>query len=162
MQIVPLAPADAERFLAIRADALAQNPESFRYGPGDDAALGLAAWRERLARDHVVAAVADDGSWLGVGGFTRLPGVKLQHKGLIWGMYVTPAARGTGAADAILAALVDHARGRVRQLQLTVMADNSRARAFYERYGFTLYAVEPASVRRGDSYDDEALMWRPL
>ena len=50
----------------------------------------------------------------------------------------------------------------VLQLQLAVMEDNARARAFYERHGFETYAIEPASVRRGNTYADEALMWRHL
>ncbi len=77
-------------------------------------------------------------------------------------MYVAPAARGTGAADAIMNALIDHAKGRMRHLQLTVMADNLRARAFYRRHEFETYATEPASVLRPNGYADESLMWRLL
>lgn len=77
-------------------------------------------------------------------------------------MYVDPVARGTGAADQIMHALVEHAIGKLRQLQLTVMADNERARSFYERHGFFTYAIEPNSVRRDDEYADEALMLRLL
>jgi ribosomal protein S18 acetylase RimI-like enzyme len=77
-------------------------------------------------------------------------------------MYVRPEARGRGVADALMRALVEHARGRVRLLKLTVMADNARARAFYERHGFRLYGVEPQAVRQDGELRDEALMWLPL
>ncbi|NML94203.1 GNAT family N-acetyltransferase [Novosphingobium olei] len=162
MEIIRLTPDDAERFLAMRRLALDGDAQNFRGASVDDAALGLQAWRDRLARDHVVALEAD-GAWLAVGGLTRFPGVKLDHKGLIWGMYAVPAARGTGAAARILDALEQAARAMpLRQLQLTLMADNLRARRLYERHGFELYAIEPDSVCREDGYADEALMWKRL
>lgn len=162
MDIVRLIPDDAPRFLALRQAMFNSEAMSFRGAAADDAALGEMEWRERLARDHVYAVV-QDGEWLAVGGLSRLPGAKLDHKGLVWGMYALPLARGTGAASRILDALEDAARAiGLRQLQLTLMADNARARAVYERHGYELYAIEPDSVRRGDVYADEALMWKRL
>jgi ribosomal protein S18 acetylase RimI-like enzyme len=161
MQLITLTPSDTDRFLSFRASALVGDPDSFRFAPNDDAALGTAAWRDRLARDHVVV-IETAGEWLGVAGFSRFGGAKLDHKGLIWGMYVVPHARGTGAADHLMTALIEHAAGRVRQLQLTVMADNARAQAFYAKHGFVTYGIERDSVRRPGGFADEALMWRPL
>ena len=162
MEIIRLAPDDTDRFLALRRLALDGDADNFRGASADDAALGLQAWRDRLARDHVLA-LAQGGEWLAVGGLTRFAGLKLDHKGLIWGMYTRPAARGTGAAARILDALEAVARDLgLRQLQLTLMADNLRARRLYERHGFELYAIEPDSVRRGDDCADEALMWKRL
>ncbi len=153
---------DAEQFLLFRARGLSGDPNAFRVTPQDDATLALNAWRSRLARDYVVAVTGQNGDWLGIGGLSQIDGEKLRHKGLIWGMYVDPVARGTGAADQIMQALVKHAIGKLRQLQLTVMADNQRARSFYERHRFSTYAIEPNSVRRDDEYADEALMQRLL
>jgi ribosomal protein S18 acetylase RimI-like enzyme len=49
----------------------------------------------------------------------------------------------------------------VRQVQLTVVASNARAVAFYERHGFARYGVEPASICMAEGvYVDEASMWR--
>jgi len=158
MRIVRLTSADVERFRAVRLEGLRGDPSGFRYGEAEDELIETGTWAARLERDFVVAAERD-GEIVGVGGFSRFVGEKLDHKGLIWGMYVRPEARGSGAADAIMRALITHARAHVRQLQLTVMADNARARAFYERHGFVHYATEPQAVRRDDSYFDEALMW---
>jgi RimJ/RimL family protein N-acetyltransferase len=159
MQLIKLTPSDVDRFLAFRAIALVGDPDSFRFAPDDDAAVGTPAWRDRLGRDHVV--VVERGSeWLGVAGLTRFSGAKLDHKGLVWGMYVVPEARGTGVADLLMAALIEHATGRLRQLQLTVMADNIRAQVFYAKHGFVVYGVERDSVRRPGSFADETLMWR--
>ncbi|WP_054120902.1 GNAT family N-acetyltransferase [Novosphingobium sp. AAP93] len=162
MDIIRLGPDDTERFLVLRREALDGDHMSFRGASADDAALGAPWWRERLARDHVYAVV-QNGAWLAVGGLSRLAGVKLDHKGLVWGMYAVPAARGTGAASRILNTLEEAARSLgLRQLQLTLMADNARAKALYERHGYVLYAIEPESVRRGNVYTDEALMWKRL
>jgi len=158
MRLVRLTAADVERFRTIRLEGLRGDPTGFRYSEAEDERIETSSWAERLERDFVVGAERD-GELIGIGGFSRFGGEKLEHKGLIWGMYVRPDARGTGAADAIMRALIAHARAHVRQLQLTVMADNARARAFYERHGFACYATEPEAVRRGDGYFDEALMW---
>jgi ribosomal protein S18 acetylase RimI-like enzyme len=89
--------------------------------------------------------------------------MRLRHKALLWGMYVKAEFRGTGAADMILSALIDHARDHVEAITLTVVCENQRAVRFYERWGFRKFGVEPASVKLDDgTYLDEALMVRRL
>lgn len=162
MEIVRLGPDDAARFVAMRQTALAEEAASFRTSAADDAKVPLAAWARRLEQEHVYA-VERDGEWLAIGGLSRDARAKLNHKGLIWGMYVSPGARGTGAADRLMEALIASGMAlELRQLQLTLMADNVPARRLYERHGFALYAIEPDSVRRGDEFADEALMWKRL
>lgn len=159
-----LTSADVETYLAVRHEGLRADAQAFRIAVADDEALGLEAWRARLDRDYVVGVERhgeQNRRLLGIGGFARIAGTKTQHKGLIWGMYVRPEARGTNAANTIMDALLAHARTEVRQVQLTVVAANPRAVAFYERHGFARYGVEPASIRMEDGrYADEALMWR--
>ena len=104
----------------------------------------------------------DEVRLLGVGGFARFAGDKLDHKGLVWGMYVRPEARGRGVADAF-----DAGAHRARTgLRVPPAADGHggqcEGRAFYERQGFRLYGIEPRAVRQGDDLRDEALMWLPL
>ena len=163
IRVVRLTPLDVERFREVRLAGLRSDPYGFRYGAAEDAAISSAAWATRLENEFVVAALREGNDEIaGVGGFSRFTGEKLAHKGLIWGMYVRPEARGRGAADAIMDALIAHARTQVRLLQLTVMADNVRARAFYERHGFVVYATEPEAVRHDNEYRDEASMWLSL
>ena len=92
MELVRLGPEDTERFLALRQVMFEAEARNFRGAGVDDDAIGLAVWRERLARDHIHAAV-QDGEWLAIGALTRLVGAKLDHKGLVWGMYALPPAR---------------------------------------------------------------------
>lgn len=39
---------------------------------------------------------------------------------------------------------------------LTVAAENPRARRLYERWGFSIYGIEPRAVKVDDAYLDEA------
>jgi ribosomal protein S18 acetylase RimI-like enzyme len=61
---------------------------------------------------------------------------------------------------AIVEALIAEAQGWVRSLHLTLVAHNTRAKILYESCGFGVYGREPQSVRQGDDYVDELLMWR--
>lgn len=162
MQIHSLGPDDAERFLEFRSQLLTHQEDSFRVSAIDDAATPIDAWRSRLKRGHVISALGMNDQWLGVGGLSRFEGEKLCHKGLIWGMYVEPSGRGLGVADEIMRHLIRYAEGRMHHLLLTVIAKNLRARQFYERHGFEVYAVEPESIRLREGYADEALMRRLL
>ncbi|MFB6161408.1 MAG: N-acetyltransferase family protein [Haloferacaceae archaeon] len=88
--------------------------------------------------DCVRVAAADDGA---VGYAFLLPA----SLAMIWDaavlneIYVRPAARGSGVADALLDAAVATARAQdlpLDRLVLDVDPDNGRARAFYDRHGF--------------------------
>jgi len=87
---------------------------------------------------------------------------KLRHKGVLWGMYVRPAARGTGLAPALVARVLDHARGVVEEVRLTVAASNAAAVRLYEAAGFVPYGLERRALRVGNAYHDEVLMARRL
>jgi ribosomal protein S18 acetylase RimI-like enzyme len=55
-------------------------------------------------------------------------------------VYVRPGSRGTGLADTLMDRAVEHARGQdlpLDRLVLDVDRENERARAFYDRHGFT-------------------------
>jgi len=51
-------------------------------------------------------------------------------------MYANPEARGTGAAHAVMQAVIDHARSTgAARLHWLVLPDNQRAKSFYEKFG---------------------------
>lgn len=57
--------------------------------------------------------------------------------GEVYALYVTPAAQGTGAGTALLEATTAALRGAgLDPVLLWVLADNHRARRFYESHGF--------------------------
>jgi GNAT superfamily N-acetyltransferase len=75
-----------------------------------------------LANDHVI----------GICGLNRDPYTPDPHTGRIRRLYVLPAHRRNGVGQALLEAVIAHARGHFNQLR--VRTDN--ARAFYTTRGF--------------------------
>lgn len=150
---------DRDAFLALRLQGYATDARYFRSTAADDAALGEARWAEWLGDEYVIAG-EHAGVLVARGGLAAVRGQKLDHKGLVWGMYVAPTHRGGGLADRLMDGLLQEAACHYRQVILTVFAGNARARAFYERHGFAVYGIEPDAIRSGDEYFDEASMWR--
>ncbi len=84
--------------------------------------------------------------------------MKTRHRAVIWGMYVDPEARGLGAGALLLSSLIDHARGRVEDVTLTVAAHNEAAVRLDGRFGFIAYGLDPGALKLGNDYIDERLM----
>jgi RimJ/RimL family protein N-acetyltransferase len=94
---------------------------------------------------------------VGAAGMNREARAKRAHIAWVWGVYVTPAWRGRGAARGLIAATVDTARGwtGVDRVQLSVSADSHTARRVYESAGFSAWGTEPDALRTGGrSYDE--------
>ena len=94
----------------------------------------------------------------GVVGFYVLDSAKQRHKGVLWGMFVKPDARGTGLASSLVARVLEHAVQTVEEVRLTVVATNTAAIRLYERAGFAQYGLERRALKIGRDYHDEVLM----
>jgi RimJ/RimL family protein N-acetyltransferase len=163
LSIRRLTPTDADAFYAMRLRCMAEAYDYFRSSAGDIEADGIDDCKRRLASPDVrIVGAFNSDTLVGIGGITREAREKLNHKALLWGMFVASEAAGQGLGTAIVGALVAEAQGFVRSLHLTLVVNNDRARLLYERCGFTVYGCEPQSVRQGDSYIDELLMWRAV
>ena len=73
-------------------------------------------------------------------------------------MYVRSIARGTGLGKQLVAAVLDHARGRVEMVQLTVVSENVAAHRLYCAMGFVEYGFEKRALKQNGRYYDEYLM----
>ncbi len=154
---------DAEAFYAMRLRCMDEAYDFFRSSVADIEADGLDDCYQRLSSDYVrIVGAFENDTLVGIGGITKEARDKLNHKALLWGMFVASDAIGKGIGTAIVEALIAEAQGFARSLHLTLVVNNDRARALYERCGFTVYGCEPQSVRQGDVYVDELLMWRPI
>jgi RimJ/RimL family protein N-acetyltransferase len=153
-----LQPADADAYRALRLEALRRCPGAFEHALDEEAILGPDDFAQRLDEIAVFGAFVE-GRLCGIAAFTRPPFAKKRHKGVLRGVYVAPGIRGEGVGTALVAAVVEHARGEVVQLHAAVATTNAPARRLYARLGFTAYGVEPRALRvDGTCYDQELLV----
>jgi ribosomal protein S18 acetylase RimI-like enzyme len=153
---------DAAAYRELRQEGFTLHPLQFRVAPADESGLTLPAIGERLEAAFVAGGFDAEGL-VGIAGLTRFEGAKLRHRALLWGMYLRQRGRGHGLADELMRILLDQARSLgVEQVILTVAAENARARRLYERWGFSVYGIEPRAIKLEDGYLDEALMVCPL
>ena len=73
-------------------------------------------------------------------------------------MYVRTAGRNASLGKRLVAAVLDHARGRVEMVQLTVVSENEAARRLYGAMGFVEYGYEKRGLKQDERYYDEVLM----
>ena len=157
---------DAAPLRQLRLDALVETPESFGSSYEEEHTLTLEDIREWIvpADDGAMFGVFADGALAGMVGVGRQRKLKMRHKAHIWSMYVTPAQRGRGFGRLLMQAAIGHARTMrgVRQVQLSVTANNTAAVALYAGMGFAVYGHEPEALCVNGRLYDEALMALPL
>ncbi|MBV8506321.1 MAG: GNAT family N-acetyltransferase [Alphaproteobacteria bacterium] len=160
-QICQLTPGDAALYRSIRLEGLKQSPEAFGSTFEAEFTKPLAWFFERLSSSVVFGAIRD-AKILGVTGFAVRQEEKEAHKGVLWGMYVRPDARGVGVARRLVEAVIAHARPQVELIQLSVVVGNEQARRLYARLGFVEYGIERNSLKYCGRYYDEILMAKEL
>jgi ribosomal protein S18 acetylase RimI-like enzyme len=137
--------------------ALRDHPAAFTAAHEDEAGQPLGFFADRLAKGTVFAGVGA-GQLDGMAGFYVRDGLKIRHRGVLWGMYVRPEARGTGLAAALIDAVKAHARPLVEEILLGVGTDNPAAIARYRAAGFVRCGGERRAIKIGDRHYDEILM----
>jgi RimJ/RimL family protein N-acetyltransferase len=152
-----LSTTDADIFRSIRLESLQQNPEDFGSTYENELNESGADFVERFGRNTLFGGFVGE-RLMGIVGFFPLEGPKVGHKGVLWGMYVRPEARGTGLSTLLVGTLMKYARGHVEQIQLTVVSSNRRARRFYQRMGFSEYGFDKQALKYKGVYFDEVLM----
>lgn len=162
MRSTRLEPGAAEALREIRLEALRLHPTAFSADPDVEATFTLEHWRERLEQRAWFGGKID-GVLCGIAAFSiDTHSKKLLHTGNLGAMYVRESARGSGLADEIVVAVLEHARSRVEQVTLTVEAGNRSAIKLYERHGFRVIGRIPRSIRVDGEYFDELQMYRSL
>ena len=155
-----LAPPDAVAYTALRREMLADSPWAFGASPEDDVGLDAAAVASRLAeprKQAIVGAWDEGGALVGSVGVVRDRHLKMAHRARIWGVYVSPRARGSGVGGRLLAGAIGVARSweGVNSVGLSVSDHSPEARRLYERCGFRAWGIEPgALVHEARAYDE--------
>ncbi len=153
-----LAAPDAASYRNLRLEGLRSHPEAFGASWEEEVSKPLGWFAERLESNTVFGGWREDGVLMGVAGLWVPDTAKSRHKGVLWGMFVRPEARGTGLAADLVQEVIDHARNTVEELRLTVVASNTAAVRLYARLGFRQYGLEPRALKVEGRYYDEMLM----
>ncbi len=156
---------DAAQFRELRLRALQEYPEAFGSSFEEEQTVTLEqtinVFSARQAPQNFVAgAFQEDGTLVGTIGFFQQSKRKLQHKGMIWGMYVIPGLHGAGAGSKLLLHVIEQARQipGLTQIQLAVVTSNEPAKRLYQKHGFVAYGLEKdALITGGQSYDEDLM-----
>jgi len=126
---------DWQSYRAIRLAMLQESPAAFCSTHDDAVTYDEELWKQRLT-DNVVLVAKVDRMTAGSVMFSEHGAIDPGDCSLN-GMWVDSAFRRTGVAQALVHAVVAQARtAGKRRVILHVMADNTAARALYEREGF--------------------------
>lgn len=167
MHVTRLAACDAQRYRALMLHAYAVAADAFTSTPEERAAEPESWWVQRIADARGLSqafGAFHAGELVGTVTieFTTKP--KSMHKAHVIGMFVNEAARGQGAARALLNAALAAARSRpgVLVVTLTVTAGNLPAMALYESCGFNTFGVEPMAIATPEGFKSKVHMWLDL
>jgi len=150
----------------LRLNALKDSPYAFGSDFEYEATLPQEQFAARLQphgnpENGVFGAFSGDGRLTGMLGFARENRRKRAHIATLWSMYVLQEFRRKGVGAALLDQAIAHARGLngVRQIILSVTANNEAACALYASRGFERYGLErDALLIDGHFFDEEHLV----
>lgn len=148
---------DGPHYRQIRLEALKETPESFGATYDQEVNRTDDEWENRIIKGCIFGAFLGD-RIVGMSGFFQQSGPKLQHKGVLWGVYVDPDIRNLGSGSALVEAVLTHASDVVELISLAVVEENKAAQSLYLKSGFRAYGVEPRALKVGDRYFSEVLM----
>lgn len=150
------------RALQLHPEAFLENPKTFEMKSIETITSSMQAAREKGG--FTLVAMNADRELVGTASLAVGDSEKLAHRGLVWGVYVAPEARGYGVARQIMDAIIELAtkNPQFKSLQLGVVCSNTRAFNLYESLGFTVYGTDKEALNVNGTYLDEYLMVKQL
>jgi N-acetylglutamate synthase-like GNAT family acetyltransferase len=145
-----------EQYRSVRLSALEESPEAFAATLEEEQQFDEDLWRTRMRRSQRLIAERD-GQAVGVASLGEHENERVAE---LFGLWVSPAARGSGVATQLVQAGADTARGQGRtHLAYWVGSDNGRAVAFASGFGFRpTDSRRPMRVRQADDEDEIAMI----
>jgi len=163
MNIRKLTENDAPSLWLLRLHALETDPVSFAESLEELKRTTVEEYASRLrlgGAENFVIGAFDPEQLVGMTGFYRDALLKRRHVGHVWGVFVSPAARGHGVGRAMLVEVIESARAlpEIRCVRLMVAVTQEAARHLYKDMGFRVFGTEPWSLKIGEQYVDEIHM----
>ncbi len=138
---------------------LVNEEENFRITPTDDFS---SPFPTKEKADSFTLGAYIDNNLAGIVSFSRdgIDREKLRHKGLLFRMYVSTHFRGKGIAKELIKELIFRVKKihDIEQINLTVVANNTRAKALYEKFGFVTFSTEQNAMKWKGKYFTEDQM----
>jgi ribosomal protein S18 acetylase RimI-like enzyme len=158
ISVRPLGEEDWQQYRDTRLTALRESPEAFVATVEEEDAFDESLWRERMNRSTRLIAERDNAP-LGIVSVGRSSDDNPKTSEL-FGLWVSPEARGSGVASALVRAGANLAREQGQtQLAYWVGSDNGRAVAFASGFGFRPTADRrPMRVKSEDDEDEVAMV----
>lgn len=147
---------DLATWRALRLDGIRRYPNAFLAEESEAQSIPEDVDLRQLFSGMRFGAF-DGNICVGIAGLNRASIARARHRAEVGPFYVIPQAQGTGAAQALIQAIKDHAQSlNIWQLDLTVAETNQKAIAFYERAGFVRMGRIPNAIIGADGPEDDA------
>ncbi len=166
MMVRVLTPADVEVYRALRLEALTLEPAAYTSSAEDfekETLEAIAARLEAKEFGNFFIGAFNDEQLIGIATFVPETRVKVEHKGNVFGVYVTASERGKGVAKAMMLALLEHVRTypKIKQVNIAVITSQTAAKRLYTSLGFEVWGLERNALKLGETfYDEEWLVLR--
>ena len=162
MEIRFLTADDAGEWLRLRIEALAGDPQAFSASLDEYRSLSIDEVKRRLwsSEEAFVVGAFEHDRLFGMAGFFREKGPKTRHKGHVWGVYVTPEARGKKLGRQLMEKLLERgmAIDGMEQILISVAITQAAAVKLYRSLGFEPFGREPRALKVGGAFIDEEYM----
>ena len=157
---------DWREFQKLRLEALQECPDNFASSFEEE----VKNTEEKLIKildDNYIIGAFDHDDLIAMVAFYKLNfRRKIEHKGIIWGLYLKKTYRSNGIASELLneniISEVFTKSCNVLQVQLSVNTKNIKAINLYKKHGFIIYGTELESIKIGNNFHDEYLMYLKL
>lgn len=157
-----ISPGELSAWWELRLQGLRDHPDAF--GADYDASVAHGpGYLEAATRDgginRIFGAVTGDGHIVSQAGVYQ-EGGKRRHIAVIWGVHTHRDWRGQGLSKALIRLAIEHCRSfpEIRQVHISVNAENAAALAIYERAGFVAWGREPRALQTDSGFHDEIHM----
>lgn len=167
--IIRLDPSRWQQSKALRLEALQNDSSAFGGAYEDEVQFDDAVWQHRAqssfeGKGNITLFGEVDGKLVGMIGFGWTDRIKMRHVASIYGVYLTPSARGKGLASIMLTAVLDEIRQipYIEKVSLSVTEGQDAALALYKKFGFEMIGTARKDIKIGDTYYDLCLMERFL